>query len=433
MAIGISGMASGLDTESIISQLMSVESQPRTRMVLADTQAQARQTTLKDLASRLGAVRDAAAALKTTTTWADTQKLSSSDSARVAISAAATAAPGTHRIEVSQIAVATQHAYDFHGSGVARNVNIGGVTLAVPANATVATLATAINGDPNAKVSAVVAGGLLVLTSRATGAADFTVDDPTVLEDKPAYARAGLDAKYTLDGVSRPDSPSNVLKDVILGVDITLKATTAPATPVTFDISAPGVDADAAKGKIRAFVTAYNSALDFMRGKLNEKTVKNATTNADAVKGLFFGDTMLSGAMSSLRSQIGDLAGIGISTGASTGTATVSADAVAGRLTIDDTKLSAAFAGDPAALRTRMQDLGQRVTTIVTPLAGATMDARLSSVDSVRKRIASDMAATDVRLASKEKNLRARFSAMESALSAGQAAQAQLTAQLGKL
>jgi flagellar hook-associated protein 2 len=433
MAIGISGMASGLDTESIINQLMSVEAQPRTRMVLADTQAQSRQATLRDLATRLGAVRDAAAALRTTTTWADTQKLSSSDPARVAISATGTAAPGAHRIEVSQIAVATQHAYEYHSSGSPRSVTIDGVALAVPANATVASLATAINGDANAKVSAVVAGDLLVLTSRTTGAVAFTVDDPTVLEDDPTHARDGLDAKYTLDGVPMLDSRSNVIKDVILGLEMTLKATTTASTPVTFDVSTPGVDSDAAKAKIKTFVAAYNSALDFMRGKLNEKPVKNATTNADAVKGLFFGDTMLSGAMSSLRSQIGDLAAIGISTGASTGAATVSADAIAGRLTIDNTKLSAAFAADPAALRTRMQDLGQRVTTIVTPLAGPTMDARLSSVDSVRKRIASDMAATDVRLASKEKNLRARFTAMESALSAGQAAQAQLTAQLGRL
>jgi flagellar capping protein FliD len=58
------------------------------------------------------------------------------------------------------------------------------------------------------------------------------------------------------------------------------------------------------------------------------------------------------------------------------------------------------------------------------------VDARLSSVDATRKRIATDMAATDVRLAAKEKRLRAQFTAMESALAASQAAQSQLTAQL---
>jgi flagellar capping protein FliD len=43
------------------------------------------------------------------------------------------------------------------------------------------------------------------------------------------------------------------------------------------------------------------------------------------------------------------------------------------------------------------------------------------------------MAAMDVRLADKEKGLRAKFTAMESALAAAQSAQAQMTAQLASL
>jgi flagellar hook-associated protein 2 len=434
MAISLSGMASGLDTDTIVTQLMSVERQPRTRMALADTQAQSRQSTLRDLATRLGAVRDAAAALSTTTTWTDVQRLTSSDPARVAVSASGTAAPGAHRIEVTQLAVATQRAYDYTApSGSSQDITIGAYKLSVAAGATVSTVASAINAAAGAPVSAVVSGGKLVLTSRTTGAVDFTVDSPSPLTEKPEYARPGLDAQYKLDGVAMPDSHSNVLKDVVLGADVTLKATTAASTPVTFEIGAPGVDAGAVKAKIATFVNAYNSAADFMRSKLAEKPVKDPTTNSDAVKGLFYGDSMLSGALSSMRSQIGDLADLGISTGASTGAATISADAVAGRLTVDDTKLTAALATDPAALRTRIQDLGGRVNTVVAPLAGATMDARIGSVDSVRKRLADDMAATDVRLADKEKRLRARFAAMESALAASQAAQSQLTAQLSSL
>lgn len=436
MPISLSGMASGLDTDSIVTQLMSVERLPRTRMALADTQAQSRQTTLRDLATKLGAVRDAAAALRTTTSWTDTQKLSSSDSARVAVATTGTAAPGAHRIEVTQLAVAAQHAFQFTApSGSPQDLTIGDYTLSVNPADTAATVATSINADADAPVSAVVSGGLLVLTSRTTGvAADFTVDGPSPLTENPVYARAGVDAMYKLDGAAvAVSSPSNVLKGVILGAEVTLKATTATSTPVTFEIGAPGIDADAVKAKVKTFVNAYNTAIDFMRGKLAEKPVKDATTNSDAVKGLFYGDSMLSGALSSMRSQIGDLADLGISTGASTGAATISADAVAGRLAIDDTKLTAALAADPADVRTRLQALGDNVAKVVTPLAGATVDARLSSVDSVRKRLASDMTAADVRLADKEKRLRAQFTAMESALAASQAAQAQLTAQLSAL
>lgn len=431
MAISLSGLSSGLDTESIVTQLMSVERQPRTRMSLADTQAQARQTTLRDLATKLGAVRDAATALRSVTTWANTQKLTSSDPARVAVSAGGTAAPGSHRIEVGRLAVAAQHAFEFTTSASPQTITIGDYDLAVEADATAATVAAKLNADKDAPVSAVVAGGLLVLTSRTTGqAGDFTVDPASPLAEQPAYARAGLDAQYKLDGVDMPDSPSNVIKSAILGVELTLKATTAPSTPVTVDIPVPGVDPEAVKSKVKAFVTAYNGAIDFIRGELSEKPVKDPTTTSQATQGLFFGDGMLSRTLSSMRKEIGDLSAFGISTGAPTGGGTPSADAIAGRLTVDETKLAAAVAGDTDALRTKLQDLGERVTTVLAPIAGKAIDERVNSVNDTRKRLATQMSAIDVRLAAKEKRLRAQFSAMESALASSQAAQAQLTAQL---
>jgi len=82
-SMGLSGLASGIDTDAIVAQLLSVERQPRNRLVLADTRAQLRETGLRDLATKLGAVRDAANALKGSTTWANVQKVTSSDAARV--------------------------------------------------------------------------------------------------------------------------------------------------------------------------------------------------------------------------------------------------------------------------------------------------------------------------------------------------------------
>jgi flagellar hook-associated protein 2 len=428
--IALSGLASNLDTESIITQLMSVEQQPRTRMVLADTQAQSRQSTLHDLATKLGAVRDAAAALRSTTTWASVQTATSSDATSVSARAFGSTPPGKHTVAVSQLATKAQHAFEYTASGSPQKITIGTYELNVDANASVATVAAAINGSVGAPVSAVVANDRLYLTNRTTGtAADLPVVSALLGEDVPLQ-RLATDAKYTVDGGSESTSQSNVVT-AVLGIELTLKATTSG--PVTIEAAEPGVDTDGVKAKIKTFVNAYNGAVDFIRGELTEKPVKNPATNSDAVKGLFFGDTMLSGVLSSMRSQIGDLSSLGISTGATTGTATISADAVAGRLTVDDTKLTAALAGDKAKLRTSLSDLGQRVGAVVAPVAGARVDQRLSSVDATRKRIASDMAAIDVRLATKEKRLRAQFSAMESALASAQAAQAQMKAQLSTL
>ena len=47
--IQIMGLASGLDTESIISQVMSVESQPRTRVARQQVAVQARQDALRQI------------------------------------------------------------------------------------------------------------------------------------------------------------------------------------------------------------------------------------------------------------------------------------------------------------------------------------------------------------------------------------------------
>jgi flagellar hook-associated protein 2 len=443
--IALSGLASGLDTESIITQLISVERQPRTRMALADTQAQSRQATLRDISTKIQAVRDAATALYSATSWTDTQKLTSSDTARVAVSAEGTAAPGTRRIEVAKLAVPAQRAFAYSPNtsqqttitfgppptppGQTSTSQVPPFTLDVPPGSSAAAVAASLNANADAPVSAVVVNGDLVFTSRKTGlAGDFVADSPTLLE-KPAFARAGGQAEYTVDGGATQKSDSNVLTDVILGASVTLKATTSG--PVTVDVNPPGIDPEALKTKVKAFVTAYNSTVDSIRTKLQEKPVKGATTGTDAVKGLFYGDTLLSGMLSSMRSEIGGLADLGISTGNPSGTGKPSDDAVAGRLTLDDAKLTAALTADPAALRTRLETLGQRMSTVVAPLAGARVDARLTSVDSIRKRLATDMAAIDVRLADKEKSLRAKFSAMETALAASQAAQARLQAQLG--
>src|SRR5258706_10849152 len=125
--LSLSGLASGLDTETIISQLMSVEQAPRTRMALQDTQAQSRQTQLRDLATKLNAVRDAASALGSVSSWAPTQSLTSSDAARVGVRALGSAAPGTHLVEVSSLAVSAQHAFTFTSSASAQSIAIGGL------------------------------------------------------------------------------------------------------------------------------------------------------------------------------------------------------------------------------------------------------------------------------------------------------------------
>lgn len=61
----ISGLGSGLDVESIISQLMAVERLPEQRYTTLKTQAQGRQTAWQGISTQLAALDAAAQALST--------------------------------------------------------------------------------------------------------------------------------------------------------------------------------------------------------------------------------------------------------------------------------------------------------------------------------------------------------------------------------
>ena len=62
--IQLSGLASGLDTASIIDSLMAVERQPRTRIEMRQASEQARRDGLKQVPTQLKSLQDAATALR---------------------------------------------------------------------------------------------------------------------------------------------------------------------------------------------------------------------------------------------------------------------------------------------------------------------------------------------------------------------------------
>ena len=75
------GIGSGLDIESVISQLVAVERTPVTQLQKEATSLQTRLSTYGKLQSGMSALRDAASALTRTSTWGVTTG-TSSDAAR---------------------------------------------------------------------------------------------------------------------------------------------------------------------------------------------------------------------------------------------------------------------------------------------------------------------------------------------------------------
>src|SRR5919106_6093311 len=92
--LSLSGLASGVDTASIVDQLMAIERQSLTKIGYRKAAVGGQQDALKEVASKLASLKDAALALSADSTWAQKQTAESSDPARVAVTMLAGAGIG---------------------------------------------------------------------------------------------------------------------------------------------------------------------------------------------------------------------------------------------------------------------------------------------------------------------------------------------------
>src|SRR4051812_47384678 len=238
MAVTLTGMASGLDTDSIISQLMQVESQKTNIVTNRQAQVKAHQSDLTEVKTKVDALKSAVSALSDPTTWKAAQTTASSDPSHIDASLLSGAGIGGHTVSVTKLASSAQHGYAFAKNAAAgaitlyygTNPNATGaskVTINVGANATANDVATAINAREDSPVyAAVVNDGTndrLVFSARKTGASsDFTVDASGLaagqLTEDTTYKRVGtsLNASYTLDDeVSPRSSETNIITNAI--------------------------------------------------------------------------------------------------------------------------------------------------------------------------------------------------------------------------
>ena len=452
--LSLSGLASGVDTSSIVDQLMALERQSITRLQYRQSAVTGQQSALKEIASKLSALKTAAQELGAATTWKQTQTAESSDPTRVAVAMTGGAGIGGHSIQVDRLASSMQRGYSFQpGAGsIEISYNTGDpktITVPVDADATLQQVADAINAkSAGPVVAAVVKNGAgeerLVLSSRTTGSeSDFTVTAPGVLTDDAAYTTpdvSKLDASYSLDGGPATTSKTNVLENLLPGLRVTLKGVTA--APASVSVTEPTLDRDAVKTKVKAFVDAYNAVVDTTNAKLTEKKVASPSSAFQASLGGLYGDTGMRGMLGALRAQmteivagagINDLGDLGISVPKATGSS--SADAKAGRLVLDDAKLTQALEADWTAVSGFFETFSTSVDTFVKAQTGGSgvIDERLKSSTRNLDRLKDQVELTNERLDVKEQRMKAQFAAMELALQNSQTQGAWLAGQIAGL
>src|SRR5581483_11915966 len=117
-----------------------------------------------------------------------------------------------------------------------------------------------------------------------------------------------------------------------------------------------------------------------------ERPVASPADDAERAKGVLYGDQGLERLLSQLRNAFADtigggtytsLAQVGLSTGAAVGTGALSADSIAGKLTVDHGKLDAALAADFDAVKALFtnatEGLGQRLAGILGPYTSSSL------------------------------------------------------------
>ncbi len=276
-----------------------------------------------------------------------------------------------------------------------------------------------------------------MLSSRTTGAEATVAASGSSLAEEASKAKLGLNAVYAIDGTAG-ESATNVLSEAIPGVTLTIGAVTTG--PATINVGEPGPSTSTISAAVKTFVSAYNSAVEYIEARTSEQPVKNPKTQEEANRGILFGDSGLTSLLSQMRSTLSEsgMAAIGVSTGAPNAAVTAESSSVKGLLTFEESKLTALLKASPSEAREAISGTKGFVTTLepivnqaVKP--GGGIAERISSATAEAASMREQMTKLEERLTLKEERLHSQYSAMETALAKAKSESEWLAGQLSKL
>lgn len=421
-SITSAGIGSGLDINSIVSQLVAAERAPDDRrLATAKSSAQTSISALGSFLASLSSLQVAANGLKVGATGsggAGRLAATSGDSTIFTATAGNTAVQGNFDVQVEQLAQSQKLSSQLFASADTV-VGDGPVTLSVGGNSftvnlapgkdTLADLRSQINAaTDNTGVSAAIVadtGGVhLLLASKSTGTANaITVSGSllTTTEVQPAK-----DAKVLVDGFETVSS-SNTVTGAIDGITLTLSKPSASGVSTPLSI---GVDQSASAAALQSFVTAYNQALS---------TIGNLSSYDPASKtaGPLLGDSVALSAQTQLRSIVGGIVGgQGSFSSLSQLGITTSKD---GSLTLDSSKLSAALTKDYGSVQNLIGGTSGIATRLAGVLDGFTsgtglIQAETNGYNAQLKDVQSQSDALDRRITMYQQQQMTQFTALDS-------------------
>lgn len=464
MAISSTGLGSGLDVTSIISQLSALEKQPLKSLQTKATNLQTQLSTVGVIQSQISTLSSAASKLASVLDWKGSTT-TSSNTAAVTATAGVGAAAASYSIEVSKLAKAQSLALPTTLGSPAlptatQQLGYGTLSIQVGSKAavditiadgegTLAQIAAKINAQSGLGVAAsVVADGsgkvnlMLRATSTGTDGAftvtategtGGTVSVPSNLSRLSyttgnfamAQNQAAQNAEATINGVA-VSSSKNTLTDVIDGLSLTLSQVTTSAVDVTV-----AKDTASITKNVQDFITAYNA----LNTTLNEATVYDASTKT---AGPLQGDSVANGLQRALRSLMGSSSATG-STFSRLADVGITSQ-LGGALELDSKKFSSALSDLPnlqllftnfGAEDTR-NGFGLRIKNFANGLlaASGTVTNKTNAVKKAIENNTVEQAKVNTRASNLETRLKAQYSALDTKMASLTALNSYVTQQV---
>ncbi len=441
MALQLNGgsltSGTGIDVQSTVDQLMSLQRAPLTQMQRQQASLQSETSALTDIQTKLQSLQTVMQELGNYTGSLAARSATSSESTAVSATATSSAAISQHQIAVDHIASGCS----WYSSPFSANktfsagsflLKLGSnqvLTINVAQGDTLQMVAKTINSK-NAGITANVItdanGSRLTLISNNTGQSN----EISVSGDSVGFgfqeSAAAKNASLTVDGVPI-DSASNTLNTVISGVTLTLTGATSGTATVSVQ-----TDTSQAEQSVQDFVTAYNSAIQAINAQFSYNT---SSKTAGPLSGDSTLRTIQENLLASLSYSIRD--NNGISSLASLGV-NMQND---GTLSVDSASLKSALASNYSAVQNFFQStspqgfsakLNSTLSSMLDPISGAvTVDLKGISDDNtnLQDRI-DDM---NIRFDGEEQSLLTEFEQVDALLRSYPTTMDQITAVLASL
>lgn len=424
MAITLGGLATGMDTNALVTELMSAQRQPIKRLENDKSYQKTRLTAFTTFDTKLKDLLSKAEAMETSQKFL-ANKVTQSSAEFFTTTASSTATTGAYNVEVVSLArqekeVAAGVATGFTSAG--GDLTINGKTVTIAASSTLGQVRDAINATADIGATAsIINDGTgtpyrLVFTATTAGANGVDISANTT--DLAFTSQPGSLAQIKVDGIDIFRT-TNTVSDAIAGVtfDLIKGNLAGVSTSVKVD-----TDQGAVKQKITDFVKSYNDIVTFVNSQKDASWGRDSGLQSPKSRLQSLLTTAIGGS-----NALQTLSGLGLATQKD------------GTLKTDDTKLSSALKDNLAGVTTLLAG-GSGVEGItakfksylngITSSVDGLLSSRKKSTEAAVKRIDDSIERMEARLEKREKTLRAQFSALETLVGGMNSQSAFLTQQI---